>query len=133
MDGPNPFRATQETRKNQGVLVFTGGELSFQGFLGGAGPRPSTVGRGGRESAPDRCRHRVATVFAVFEAVCACLVSASSQNGWRPFAVPLEIHPEGYEPGTKESHPESTRICIWPNDNNSQTENQGTRVEDLHG
>ena len=31
--------------KSPGLLVFAGGIESFQGFLGGAGFRPSTVGQ----------------------------------------------------------------------------------------
>ena len=41
-DGRNPFRTTLETMRNHCALVCTG-ESSFQGFLGGAGFRPSTV------------------------------------------------------------------------------------------
>ena len=40
-DGGNPFRTTQATMRRHWLLVFTG--ESFQGFLGGAGFRPSTI------------------------------------------------------------------------------------------
>ena len=45
MDGRNPFRTTLKPRlKPERLLAFTG-ESSFQGFLGGAGFRPSRVPR----------------------------------------------------------------------------------------
>ena len=42
VNGRNPFRTTLKTMGSHCLLVFTG-ESSFQGFLGGAGFRPSTV------------------------------------------------------------------------------------------
>ena len=43
VDGRNPFRTGLRKKGNRCSLVFTG-ESSFQGFLGGAGFCPSTVG-----------------------------------------------------------------------------------------
>ena len=43
VDGQNPFRTTEETMGSLCLLVFTW-ESSFQGFSGGAGFCPSTVG-----------------------------------------------------------------------------------------